>query len=95
MRAMSDAVDNPLVEFRNVSFSIQTAKIISDLNLTVERGETLVLLGESGCGKTTTLKLVNRLFTPTAGDVRVEGKATTEGGRTRSLQGRPRFPHRI
>ena len=78
MRAMSDAVDNPLVEFRNVSFSIQTAKIISDLNLTVERGETLVLLGESGCGKTTTLKLVNRLFTPTAGDVRVEGKATTE-----------------
>ena len=75
---MSDAVDNPLVEFRNVSFSIQTANIISDLNLTVERGETLVLLGESGCGKTTTLKLVNRLFTPSTGEVRVEGKATTE-----------------
>ena len=75
---MSDAVDNPLVEFRNVSFSIQTVNIISDLNLTVERGETLVLLGESGCGKTTTLKLVNRLFTPSTGEVRVEGKATTE-----------------
>ena len=74
---MSDAVDKPLVEFRNVNFQIQTAKIISDLNLTVERGETLVLLGESGCGKTTTLKLVNRLFTPTSGDVLVEGKATT------------------
>jgi osmoprotectant transport system ATP-binding protein len=75
---MSDAADNPLVEFRNVSFSIQTANIISDLNLTVARGETLVLLGESGCGKTTTLKLVNRLFTPSAGEVRVEDKATTE-----------------
>ena len=75
---MSDAVDNPLVEFRNVSFSIHTVNIISDLNLTVERGETLVLLGESGCGKTTTLKLVNRLFTPSTGEVRVEGKATTE-----------------
>ena len=74
---MSDVVDKPLVEFRHVSFSLQTTKIISDLNLTVERGETLVLLGESGCGKTTTLKLVNRLFMPTEGEVRVEGKATT------------------
>ncbi|HJS25125.1 MAG TPA: ATP-binding cassette domain-containing protein [Pyrinomonadaceae bacterium] len=53
-------------------------QIISELNLSVERGETLVLLGESGCGKTTTLKLVNRLLTPSAGEVRVEGKATTE-----------------
>src|ERR1041384_5287163 len=43
----------------------------------VDRGETLVLLGESGCGKTTTLKLVNRLLTPTSGDVLVEGKSTT------------------
>ena len=70
--------DNSLVQFRNVSFSIPTAgTILSDLNLTVERGETLVLLGESGCGKTTTLKLVNRLLTPSAGEVLVEGKATT------------------
>jgi len=43
----------------------------------VERGETFVLLGESGCGKTTTLKLVNRLLTPTSGEVKVEGKPTT------------------
>ncbi len=41
-------------------------------------GETLVLLGESGCGKTTTLKLVNRLLLPTSGQVLVEGRATTE-----------------
>ena len=67
-----------LVEFYNVTFSLPAAaNIISDLNLTVERGETLVLLGESGCGKTTTLKLVNRLLTPTSGEVRVEGKSTT------------------
>ena len=70
--------DNPLVRFQNVSFSIPTAgTILSDLNLNVERGETLVLLGESGCGKTTTLKMVNRLLTPSAGEVLVEGKATT------------------
>jgi len=73
---MSDA-DKALVEFQNVSFTISGTNIITELNLVVERGETLVLLGESGCGKTTTLKLVNRLFEPSAGEVRVEGKTTT------------------
>jgi osmoprotectant transport system ATP-binding protein len=42
----------------------------------VHKGETLVLLGESGCGKTTTLKLINRLIDPTAGEVLVEGRRT-------------------
>src|ERR687893_651150 len=74
-----ESTNDPLVEFHNVTFSLPTAaNIISDLNLTVEKGETLVLLGESGCGKTTTLKLVNRLLVPSAGEVRVEEKATTE-----------------
>src|SRR6185503_12160896 len=70
--------DVALVEFDNVSFTLSGTNIITDLNLTVERAETLVLLGESGCGKTTTLKLVNRLFEPSAGEVRVEGKTTTD-----------------
>lgn len=77
---MANSADQPLVEFRNVTYSIPNAPaaIISNLNLTVARGETLVLLGESGCGKTTTLKLVNRLYTPTDGAVFVEGKSTRE-----------------
>lgn len=66
-----------LVEFRNVSYSVGSTEIISNLNLVVEERETLVLLGESGCGKTTTLKLVNRLLEPSSGEVFVEGKATT------------------
>ncbi|HEX8651220.1 MAG TPA: ATP-binding cassette domain-containing protein [Pyrinomonadaceae bacterium] len=68
------------VEFRHVSYSVPgvAAPIISDLNLKIERSETLVLLGESGCGKTTTLKLVNRLLLPTEGEVLVEGRTTDQ-----------------
>src|SRR5687768_15459139 len=74
-----EGTKDSLVQFHNVTYSLPTApNIISDLSLTVEKGETLVLLGESGCGKTTTLKLVNRLLTPSAGEVRVEGKTTTD-----------------
>ena len=72
------ASDNALVHFRNVSYAVGPTSILSDLNLTVNQGEILVLLGESGCGKTTTLKLVNRLLEPSSGQVLVEGKKTTE-----------------
>jgi osmoprotectant transport system ATP-binding protein len=52
--------------------------IVEGLNFEIKRGETLVLLGRSGSGKTTTLKLINRLLEPTAGSVRVESKPTVE-----------------
>lgn len=63
-----------IVEFRRVSFQIGATKILDDLNLQITQGETLVLLGESGCGKTTTLKLVNHLIEPTSGEVLIEGR---------------------
>lgn len=47
---------------------------VEDVSLDVEEGETLVLLGSSGCGKTTLLKLTNRLLEPTAGTIEVDGK---------------------
>ena len=78
VKTSTSAVDW-LVEFRDVSFAVNGGPaIIDQLNLEVAAGETLVLLGESGCGKTTTLRLVNRLLKPTAGAVLVEGKATTD-----------------
>jgi len=67
-----------IVEFRDVNFQIGEVYILRDLNLEIRRGEVWVLLGESGCGKTTTLKLINRLIEPTSGEVLVEGKSTTD-----------------
>jgi osmoprotectant transport system ATP-binding protein len=65
------------IEFRHVSFRLPNGRtLLADLNLEVPRGETLVLLGRSGSGKTTTMKLVNRLLDPTEGEVRVEGEST-------------------
>jgi osmoprotectant transport system ATP-binding protein len=77
---MRESFDNSIVEFRDVSFAhtAAPAPVISHLSFSVQQGETLVLLGESGCGKTTTLKLINRLLLPSAGQVMVEGKATSE-----------------
>ncbi len=65
-----------IVAFRNVSYSVGGREILRDLNLEVEAGETLVLLGRSGSGKTTALKMVNGLLAPTAGEVWVDGKST-------------------
>jgi osmoprotectant transport system ATP-binding protein len=71
--------DHTAISFESAGFRLPDGKtLLADLDLTVERGETLVLLGRSGSGKTTTLKLVNRLLDPTDGRVMVENRATTE-----------------
>ena len=65
------------VEFRNVSFEINHRLLLSGLNLSIYQGEALVLLGRSGSGKTTTLKLINHLLLPTQGEVLVSDRPTT------------------
>jgi osmoprotectant transport system ATP-binding protein len=67
-----------LVEFRDVTYEICGRTILSRVSLGVEAGETLVLLGRSGSGKTTALKMTNGMLFPTSGEVLVEGRATTE-----------------
>jgi osmoprotectant transport system ATP-binding protein len=64
-----------LVEFQHLGYRIGEREILRDISLTVEEGETLVLLGRSGSGKTTLLKTVNRLVEPTAGEIRFEGQS--------------------
>src|SRR3990172_5648460 len=67
------------IEFHNVSFRLFNGKtLLFNLEVEIFQGETLILLGRSGCGKTTTLKLINRLLDPTDGEVVVEGTATTQ-----------------
>ena len=65
-----------VVEFRAASYRIGAREILKSLTLSVEAGETLVLLGRSGSGKTTALKMVNGLLFPSAGEVLVDGTPT-------------------
>ncbi|MCU1260806.1 MAG: transporter related [Bryobacterales bacterium] len=67
----------PIVEFANVAYEIAGKRILQNFSLAIEPGETLILLGRSGSGKTTALKLVNGLLFPTSGEVLVEGRPTT------------------
>lgn len=67
------------IAFQHVSYRPNgTANVVRDLSLEIGSGETLVLLGRSGSGKTTTLKLINRLLTPSSGEIRVDGRPICE-----------------
>ena len=68
----------PFVEFAAAGFRLPEGRaLLAGLSLAVAEGETLALIGRSGSGKTTALKLVNALLLPTDGEVRVAGRATT------------------
>jgi osmoprotectant transport system ATP-binding protein len=76
----SDQREPSVIEFREVAYRLPNGRpLLEGLNLEVTRGETLVLLGTSGSGKTTTLKLINRLLRATSGEVRVNGASTANG----------------
>lgn len=77
----------PAIEFRDVSYRVGDVQVLVGLNLQVVRGETLVLLGRSGSGKTTTLKLINRLILPTTGEILVNGQSNANVDLTRLRRG--------
>jgi osmoprotectant transport system ATP-binding protein len=71
--------DGWALECRDVSYRLPSGTtLLSGLNLRVAQGETLVLLGRSGSGKTTTLKLINRLLEPSEGEIFISGRASSE-----------------
>ncbi len=70
--AASDAAA-PALEITGLSLTIGAAKIVSDVNLTVNDGEFLGLIGPNGAGKTSLLNLLSGLLVPTAGSIRLHG----------------------
>lgn len=62
-----------MIQLTGVSKELQGRKAVNGLSFEVREGENFILLGTSGCGKTTTLKMINRLVAPTTGSIRING----------------------
>jgi len=67
----------PAIEFRNVTMEFDNRKVLNDLSFKVMKGETKIILGGSGCGKSTTIKLVLGLLKPDNGQILVDGEDIT------------------
>lgn len=63
-----------MIQFNKVSKNYKEKKILQDVSLTIEDNAITCLIGESGCGKTTTLKMINRLIEPTVGTITIDGE---------------------
>ena len=63
-----------MIEFKNIKKSYKNSIVLEDFNLKIDKGNLVVLIGSSGCGKTTLLKMINRLIEPTSGDIFVDCK---------------------
>ena len=84
LRYSPAVTETAAIVFERVSVARGGRPILNGVDLTLERGETVALVGRSGAGKSTILKLVNRLLTPDAGRILVSGRPTTELGSLRS-----------
>ena len=69
--------NNNILEIKNLFYSIEQKKILTDINFTVQNGEFLSILGPSGCGKTTILRLLIGLLQPDSGQIIKNGQDIT------------------
>ncbi|SDI38504.1 ABC transporter ATP-binding protein [Proteiniclasticum ruminis] len=63
-----------MIKFENVSKKFKDTKVLKDISFDIEKGQLVVLIGLSGCGKTTTLKMINKLIKPTTGRITIDGE---------------------
>ncbi|ABR35017.1 ABC transporter ATP-binding protein [Clostridium beijerinckii] len=63
-----------MIEFKNIRKDFKNKTILKDITLKINRGELVAIIGSSGCGKTTTLKMINRLIKPTSGKIFINGE---------------------
>ena len=64
-----------MIELKKITKSFDGGKkVVDNLDLIINQGEFVVLIGESGCGKTTTMKMINRLIEPTNGNIFIDGQ---------------------
>jgi phospholipid/cholesterol/gamma-HCH transport system ATP-binding protein len=91
-RAPRDDDDHrPFIELRSVHVDFGRQKVLRDINLTVPRGQTVALIGESGCGKTVLLKTIISLVAPTQGEALFDGQDLTRLGERALTSQRIRF----
>lgn len=64
-----------MIEFKNVTKKFDRQEVVSNISFEIKKGDLVVLIGASGCGKTTLLKIINRLVKPTSGDVLINGQS--------------------
>ena len=68
----------PIIQFKHVEKRFNDQTVIPDLNFTINKGEFITILGSSGSGKTTTLKMINGLIAPSAGEILIDGQKLRE-----------------
>ncbi len=83
--------DRPMVELRDVDMTFGRGQVLRNINLTIPRGQTLVVIGESGCGKTVLLKTIIGLVRPTRGQVLFDGKDLAKLSEAELARERTRF----